>query len=138
MNSAILAELARRPVHTADGNLTAHVPDLCPQVLAMHLDEPLRRYPGGARGKRHPRVRLVMREALQRIDVSLLQDVGCRDPALQPAIDPELDHPPEPIPVSREQVGQRLLIALLEAVEQLLDIVSLVHRRNLAGARSAP
>ena len=81
-----------------------------------------------------PSVRLVVREPLQGVDIGLLQDVRGRHPALQPAVQPELDHPAQPIAIVGEQLSQRELIAGLEAVEQSPDVGGIVHHHVLGSA----
>jgi len=46
-----------------------------------------------------------------------LKDVGRVDPPLQPTVESEPDHPPQPFPVPGEQLGQSSLIPTLETKE---------------------
>ena len=50
---------------------------------------------------------------------------------LEPAVEAELDHPPQSLAILGEQLSQRELIAGLEAVEQSPDVRGLIHRRVL-------
>ncbi len=100
----------------------------------MHLDQALDGDPSQPEEERHARVCLVMGQSLQSVDVSLLQNVGGRHPALEPAIQTKLHHPSQPIPMPREQFGQRILIAVPDPVEQVFDIVDFIHHRGLGSA----
>ena len=99
MSSAIFSELASIAPPGRAGPPWPR-PGACgPEVLAMHLDEPLDGHRAEPDEERHVRVGLVVRQPLQGVDVGLLQDVGRRDPAPQPGIEPELDHPAQAIAV---------------------------------------
>ncbi len=59
------------------------------------------------------------------LEIGVLEDVGRVDPPLQPPVEAEPDHPPQPLAVSGEQLGQGPLVPAFEAEEQVV-IVSLV------------
>ena len=52
-----------------------------------------------------------------------------RDPAAQPVVQAERDHPPERLAMPREQLGQRIPVARLEAIQQPLNLVALIDHR---------
>ena len=44
------------------------------------------------------------------LDVSFLDDVGCVDPPVEPAVEAQLDHPPQPHPVLGKNLVQGRLV----------------------------
>jgi hypothetical protein len=60
-----------------------------------------------------------MTDPLRGAQVRLLQNVIGIDPSVQPVIQPKVDRPPQSLPVPIKQLGQRLLVTLHNAVDQL-------------------
>jgi hypothetical protein len=56
---------------------------------------------------------------LRQVEEAVLKDVGRINPAMQPGVHSELDHPPQAVAVLLEQLGQRAAIPGPEALEQL-------------------
>ncbi len=81
-------------------------PDQGSSRNAVHVDQPLHRDRPEPDEERDLRIRAEMRQALQRVDVGFLQDVGRRDPTAQPRVEPQRDDPPEAVPMEREQHGE--------------------------------
>ena len=61
--------------------------------------------------ERQLRLAGVLGELAGDLDEGLLEHVRVVDPARQPAAEPQVDHPLEPVAVRREQGAQRLLVA---------------------------
>ena len=79
----------------------------------------------------------IVRQPLQGVDVGLLQDVRRRDPAPQPGVEPELDHPPQAIAIEGEHAGQRLRVAPSQSLQALRDLVARVVHVGLGPRRLA-
>jgi hypothetical protein len=100
----------------------------------MDLNQPLHGDPPEPEQEGHPGGGLVVGQPFQRVDIGLLQDVrGCH-PALEPAVQPELDHPAQAVAIVGEQVTERELVARLEPVDQGPDVVGIIHHRVLGSA----
>ena len=77
--------------------------------------------------------RAYSRKSLADIEIRLLEHVGGIDPAREPAVEPQADHPPQPIAIAVEERGQGRLVAGQGALEE--DLVVVCCR---IGHRSAP
>jgi hypothetical protein len=75
----------------------------------------------------------VLGDPLADVEIGLLEDVGRIVPAGEPAVQPQADHPAEPLAMAVEERGQRRLIAGQGATEEKIRVVA--HR---IGHRSAP
>src|SRR5262249_6434244 len=53
------------------------------------------------------------------VEEPVLEHVGGVEPALDPRVHAELDHPVEAIPIALEQVGERLAVAGAEPLDEL-------------------
>ena len=56
------------------------------------------------------------------LEVGVLEHVGRVDPPLQPPVKPQPDHPPQPLAVPGEQLGQGLLVPAFEADQQVVVV----------------
>ena len=63
----------------------------------------------GSRAYSHP---------LADVEIGLLEDIGRIDPAGEPAVQPQADHPAEPLAMAVEERGQGRLIAGQGAAEE--------------------
>src|SRR5437879_531458 len=52
----------------------------------------------------------ILVEPAHDVDISLLNDVGCVDPCLKPAVKSQLHHPAQPSPVPSKNLVQRSLV----------------------------
>ena len=79
--------------------------DLGPELLAMHELQPLERQEPQPQERRH-RVRLanILGPALGGLEERLLDHVRGVDPAAQPMIQPDRDHPPQAVAVGRQEL----------------------------------
>ena len=124
--------LGERPAMERD--LLAGVAHLGAQVVAMDVGQPLAGDQPEPEVERHGRgVAGVLGEPLADVEIGLLEDVGRIDPAGEPAVEPQADHPPEPLAIAVEERGQRRLVAGQGAAEEKIRVVA---RR--IGHRSAP
>ena len=57
-------------------------------------------------------------QPLADVEVGVLEDVGGIDPAREPAVEPQADHPPQPVAIAVEQRGQGRLVAGQGALEK--------------------
>jgi hypothetical protein len=100
-------------------HLPAGVPGLDTEVVAVDgLELP----PGDEpdpQVERDPRVVQVVGQAPGDLEVCLLEDVGRIDPALEPAVEAELDHPPQPRAVLGERRRKRGRVPGAGAAEHL-------------------
>ena len=96
---------ARRRIRPAvDRDLTPGVPRLGPELTAMHDLQPLERQEPQPQERRHRiRLAIVLGPALGGLEERLLDHVRGVDPAAQPMIQPDRDHPPQPVAVRREE-----------------------------------
>ena len=99
------AGLRQRPLVQRD--LAAGIPHGRTQVLAMDPHQPLSGHQPQPEEKRHLTLGQVVRQLLGDIEIRLLEHVGGVNPPLQPAIEPQPHHLPQPFAVSAEQLGQR-------------------------------
>ena len=83
------------------------------QLLAGHQPQPEEEWQVrvGAAG-RHP---------LADLEVGVLEDVRRVDPAGQAAVEPEVDHPPQPLAIASEQRGQRRGVAGEAPAQQVIQ-----------------
>ena len=56
------------------------------------------------------------------LEIGVLEDVGRVDAPLQPPVEAEPDHPPQPLAVPGEQLGQGPLVPAFEAEEQVVIV----------------
>ena len=64
----------------------------------------------------------VLGEAAADLQVGLLEHVGGVDPAREPAVEAEADHPPQPLAVAVEQLGQGRLVAGASAGQEVVGL----------------
>ena len=93
--------------------------------------EPLDRHRAEPDEERHVRIGLKMGQSLQGVDVRFLQDVRRRDPASQPGVEAELDHPPQSVPMPGKLGQKRLRAVTLETAEKLRNVVAVFGHRCL-------
>jgi hypothetical protein len=70
--------------------------------------------------KGDPRVGGVLGGAAVDLELGLLQDVGGIDAALEPAIQSEPDHPPQPVAIAGEQLGEGVRVPGAGAAQQVV------------------
>ena len=75
----------------------------------------------------------VLGDPLADVEIRLLEHVGGIDPAREPAVEPQPDHPAQPIAIAVEERGQGRLVAGQGALEEV--VLGIVWR---IGHRSAP
>ena len=84
--------------------------------------------------ERHRRgVAGVVGDPLADVEIRVLEHVGRIDPAREPAVEPQADHPPQPVAIAVEERGEGRLITGQGAAEEKTRVVA--HR---IGHRSAP
>jgi hypothetical protein len=112
----------------------AGVAHLGAQVVAMDVGQPLAGDQPEPEVEGHRRrVPGVLGDPLADDEIRLLEHIGGIDPAREPAVEPQADHPAEPLAMAVEERGQRRLIAGQGAAEEKIRVVA---RR--IGHRSAP
>jgi hypothetical protein len=70
----------------------------------------------------------VLRQAGHGLDVGVLDHVGGIDPALEPAVQTQGDHPPQPVAVAVEQGPPRLRVTRCGTAEQPAHLAGIVGR----------
>ena len=114
------AGLRQRPLVQRD--LATGIPHRRAQMLAMDPHQPLPGHQPQPEEERHLALGQVMRQLLGDVEIRLLEHVGGIDPPLEPAVEPQPHHLPQPFAVAAEQLGQRGLVALAGAVDQPLVV----------------
>jgi hypothetical protein len=107
-------------------------------MLAMHAKEPLTHDQAQPDEERQIRSSLVIPKLGRSIEIGFLKDIGRVDAPLQAMIEPQLNHPPQSIPMGREKTRQCSLISAarpLDKVSQLFGRVG--HLGSLPLARIA-
>ena len=61
------------------------------------------------------------------VEEGVLEHVGGVEPALEPRVHAQLDHPPQPVAVALEQVRQRLAVAAAEPLDELAGVGRIVR-----------
>ena len=61
------------------------------------------------------------------VEERVLEHVGGVEPALEPRVHAQLDHPAQAIPVALEQVRQRLAVAAAEPLDELLGVARIIR-----------
>ena len=64
----------------------------------------------------------------ENVELGLLQDVGGVDAPLEPPIEPQADHPPQPVAVPVEKLGQRGRIAGFGTADQVVGFTRCGHQ----------
>ena len=115
--------LGRRAV--AQRHFLAGVPHVDFQVMAVQGLERLAGQEAEPEERGHVRLGEVFPRPTGDLEIGVLEHVGRVDAPLQPPVEAEPDHPPQPLAVPGEQLGQGPLVPPFEADEQVV-IVSLV------------
>src|SRR5262249_4771635 len=92
-------------------HLPGRIAHLGPKVFAVQVNQLLAGQPPQPQEERHTRVGGVLGKALHEDEKGFLEHVFGIEAALESAVPAEVDHPPEPFAVAREQLGQGLPIA---------------------------
>jgi hypothetical protein len=119
------AGLGQRAV--TKGNLQPDVPGLAAEVFSVQGHEPLIRDPAQPEEHRHRGACQVVPAPPGNVKVRLLQHVRRVEPPLEPAIQPQLHHPLQPVAMARKQLQQRGLVPALDSLEQLGRFVGFQH-----------
>ena len=88
----------------------------------MLLQQPLAGQEPEPEEERHRRVLEVLRQPPGGVEVGLLDHVGGVDPALEAAVEPQGDHPPQPVAVPRQQLRPGPLVAPRGLLDQAVDV----------------
>jgi hypothetical protein len=116
------------------------VAQLCAEMTAMELRQ---LQPGDVphpQKQRHLRGLRVFRQFAADVQKCFLNHVGVVHPSLQAAAQAQMDHAFETVPIAREQLAQRLLLAARGALQQFRGFTGIVahdgaHIRLSANAR---
>ena len=77
------------------------------------------------------------------VEIGLLEDVGRVDPSLEPAVQPQPDHLPQPRPVTFPERSEGRVFARSGAKQEVFGVIRALNhrcpptRRNAAGNRSS-
>ena len=102
-----------------DPHLARGVAGTDAQVLPVERLEGHSREPAEPEVERQLRPLQVLWQCPHSLKARLLEDVGWVDPAHQPAIEPQGDHPAQPVSVPPQQLGPGRLVALARPAEPL-------------------
>ena len=84
-------------------DFAAGIPHGRAQVLAMNPHQPLSGHQPQPEEKRHLTLGQVVRQLLGDIEIRLLEHVGSVDSPLQPAVEPQPNHLPQPFAIAAEE-----------------------------------
>ena len=87
-------------------DLLAGVAHLGPEVVAVQGHQPLAGDQAQPEERGQRRVGGVLAGAAEHVELGLLEHVGGVDAALEPAVEPQPDHPPQPVAVAGEELDQ--------------------------------
>ena len=104
------------------GTSRSNAPPLGDDVVAVELDQPEPGHLAEPGVERQGAVAEVAREPQGRVGQRLLDDVGGVNPRGQPPVDPDGDHPPEPIAMPGQEFGPGRRVAEPGRPEQLVGI----------------
>ena len=108
-----------------EADLAAGVAGRGPQVLPVLVQQPLAGQEPEPEEERHRRVLAVLRQPAGRIEARLLDDIRRVDAPLQPAVEAQGDHAPQPVAVPAQQLPERPLVAphgLLDQPRRLASV----------------
>ena len=123
-------------------DLPAGVPHLRAQVLAMDHRQPIADDQSQPEKHRQLGVAQIALHPLRQVEEAVLKHVGGVDPTLKPRVHAQLDHPPQPVAVPLEQVGERPAIPGSEPLDQadglarwiFYDVAHTLYWRTGAGS----
>src|SRR5207302_642458 len=95
---------------------------LARQVFAVHVRDSLAHDEPQLAEERLPRLREIMLDPLQGIDVRFLEHVRRRYAAGEPVIEPQFHHAPQLVAVAIEQLRKRSLTSGLQAGDEPGDL----------------
>ena len=113
----------------AERHFLAGVPHVDFQVMPVQRLERLAGQEAEPEERRHGRLGEVFPGPAGHLEIGVLEHVGRVDAPLQPPVEAEPDHPPQPLAVPGEQLGQGPLVPPFEADEQVVIVspVLVVH-----------
>ena len=111
-------------------DLLAGVAHLRAQVAPVADRQPLAHDQPQPEERRQLRALEVAVQAGGGVEERVLEHVGGVDPALEPRIHAQLDHPVQPIPVALEQVRQRLAVAAAKPLDEMEGIARIVRHES--------
>jgi hypothetical protein len=109
-------------------DLAVGVARLGAQLQAMQSLEPLHGQEPEPDEGRNRRVGRLFGEPARGVDERLLNDIRGIDATLQSSVEPELDHPAEPLAVLAEDLSQSVLSACAHALRQ--EIITVGFTRH--------
>ena len=129
--SANETEFACGMARLAERYFLTGVPHLDFQVMTVQCQKPLagEEAEPGQEWRASTAGRGISRPHGRAFEVDVLEHVGGVDAPLQPPVEAEPDHPPQPLPMPREQFRSGPLVPAFEAEEQVV-IVSARYRRS--------
>ena len=100
----------------------------------MELGQPLADDQPQPQEQRQLRVGQVVGELGDGVHERVLEDVGRVDPALEPAVEPGIDHPPQPGAVPDQRLAGGRSVACRRSLDQP-EVFRLVHDSEARGHR---
>ena len=119
-------------------DLAGDVAHLGAEVLAVHPHEPLAGEEPQPEEERHVRLPGVLGQPGGGVDVGLLDDIGGIDPALQAAVEPQRDHPPQAVARPHQQGAPGRLVPLCRPPEQASRLARFAGHGSVHGDLTAP
>src|SRR5262249_29717365 len=95
------------------------MPVECHQLLTGEKAQP--------QEKGHRRVAQILRQARPGLQVGLLKDVGGVDASLQPLVEAQGQHPPQPLVVPRQQLSPLLRVPLARPLEEVVRLAGVIR-----------
>jgi hypothetical protein len=110
-----------------EGHLPTGIAHLGSEVGTMNHLHPLHREVAKPDVKRHRRIGQVLLDSTRHVEIRFLQHIVGGDSTGQPAIEANVQHPPEPVAIEHEQLAEGFTLSGPEPVEQEARLFGNTH-----------